>query len=129
MDEVGYSSLKERPVLQACNTAYYGLRARVPLEVLGQFVCTVKVGGRCGRASYIVVRGQGECLMSCKTAEDLGVISFNMSVTSAVDTVAHSQQTSEPVLFESVGRDELSFKKRLPSLFFPISFLFKILGL
>jgi hypothetical protein len=41
---------------------------------MGQFVCNIAARGQCVRGGFIVVSGKAECLMSYRTANELGII-------------------------------------------------------
>ena len=77
LDQLSYEAIASKPTLLPCNTPYFGLRAREPLPVIGQFTADVDFSGRTVKAGFIVLQGRSTCLLSCKTSEELGVIVFN----------------------------------------------------
>ena len=77
IDEKSFTSLKVRPRLEACNTKYFGYNASTPLPILGQFTTNVSFNGKQINAGFIVIEGSEECLMSFKTASQLGIIQIN----------------------------------------------------
>ena len=77
IDESLYNELKEKPALSACNTKFFGYgpsAAKQPLPILGQFKTTINHKGKNVDAAFIVIKGTEECLLSFKTANDLGII-------------------------------------------------------
>ena len=60
-----------------CNTRYY--TGEKPLPVLSQFNTRIERKRKSVRAGFIVIKGNAECLMSCNTAQLLGVISVDFN--------------------------------------------------
>ena len=76
--------------LEPCVSKFYGCHSSVELPVIGQFDAEVRSGERAVRARFVVVRGQAERLLSCKTAEALGLVSFANSVRAISETEAEA---------------------------------------
>ncbi len=74
IDEKTFFSLKHLPMLEKCNTKYFGYTSDAPLQILGQFKSEVKSRGKTIQAGFIVIKGQAECLMSYTTAKELNII-------------------------------------------------------
>ena len=74
IDEATYESLWERPELEICNKKYYGYTSKVPIEIRGQFDIEVEVQGVRVPATFIVVKGQEESLLSYRTAVATGLV-------------------------------------------------------
>ena len=117
IDELSYEALACKPTLQQCNTPFFGLRSTEPLPVIGQFTCDVEFDGKIARAGYIVVKGKCICLLSCKTSEDLDILTFNKKLVYQV-TASDSEQPPTTV---ARSAQELhttqQWKERFPALF------------
>ena len=79
VDESTFKNLNPALKLDNCNTLYYGYIADVPLPIIGQFTTQIDFSGKITRAGFIVIKGDAECLLSYKTAQDLGVINININ--------------------------------------------------
>ena len=84
LDEKTFKSLVSKPVLEKCNTRYYGFTAKEPLTIFGQFTARIECKDKSASAGFIVIKGDAECLMSYVTAKALGVISLNIQQISGV---------------------------------------------
>ena len=73
-----------KPVLEKCNTRYYGFTAKEPLLILCQFATRIECKDKSASAGFIVIKEDAECLMSYVTARVLGVISLNIQQISGV---------------------------------------------
>ena len=76
IDEVTLEKLKPPPKLQACNTRYfaYGEETDKLIPIIGQFVANICYKSRSLPVGFVVVKGQGEHLMSYRTAVELGIV-------------------------------------------------------
>ena len=58
----------------------FGYTSRQPLPILGQFKTIIDYFDKKIGAAFIVIKGTEECLLSFKTANDLGIIMMSEEV-------------------------------------------------
>jgi predicted aspartyl protease len=77
LDERTYVALG-RPKLEKCMVSMFAYGALAPLTTKGQFVGEVKVGARSCRANFVVVSGNGGCLISHQSSRELGLFQTDL---------------------------------------------------
>ena len=83
IDESCYNELKDKPTLSLCNTRFFGYgpsAAKQPLPIMGQFKTVIAQKGKKVDAAFVVIKGTEECLLSFKTANDLGIIMMSEEI-------------------------------------------------
>ena len=64
VDVETFRSLEVSPILDKCNTRYYGYTAKNTLPILGQFTKRIERKGKSVRAGFMVIKVNAECLWS-----------------------------------------------------------------
>lgn len=77
IDETTYARLKNKPLLDKCDTTYYGYTSETPINFLGKFETSIETNGKRCSANFYVVKGRQEGLISCATAIKMGIITVN----------------------------------------------------
>lgn len=70
IDEATLAELKPKPKLRLSKGLYFGFKSTEPLAVIGEFTTSVRSMRRSRDATFIVVPGRSECLLSYKTASN-----------------------------------------------------------
>ena len=81
----------------------YAFASNTSLQIKGTFTCTVQVGSREKKATFVVIHGNGVALLGNDTAIALGVLKIGVGVASVLNQ-AESLQIQYPEVFCGVGK-------------------------
>jgi hypothetical protein len=95
IDLHAYGKLSNKPELHKPTTNFYGYNATNPLPVHGAFTTDVEYGNRSVRASFIVLDGYAQSLLSYKTATELDIIQLDKAVRVEAKVKRKPEQTDE----------------------------------
>lgn len=74
IEERMYQKIKEKVTLRECFKRVFAYKSKEPIRMLGEFTTTFESKGVSITADVAVVMDEGECLLSYKTAQNLGII-------------------------------------------------------
>jgi hypothetical protein len=83
--------LKIKPILNPVVRPAYGYNSQIPLSTLGKFKAKVKIKDRIVDADFVVMKGNGGCLLGYETSKSLKII----SIINSVDNVVNSSKQLE----------------------------------
>ena len=106
VDEATFSQLaRNRTIaLEDTNKRLFAYGSDSQLDIVGKFEAALDYQGRQTRSSVHVVRGGYGCLLSCKTATELGLIDVHVQQIQNHQMVSDQLIQQYPHLFEGIGK-------------------------
>ena len=117
VDEETFRSFKVTTIFDQFNTCYYCYTAEKPLPILGQFTTRIERKGKSVRAGFILIKGNAECLMSCNTAQLLGVISVDVNRINSPNIQRSNERNKSDNESQNFQCSLENLYKRFPKLF------------
>ena len=100
-----YCSIKHHVKLQKTSVKLFSYGNNNQLDVLGKFEACVKCSGREVRSEFFVFNGSAKCLLSSRTARDLGLLSYSENVICTFTANEFRDVVDEyPEVFDGVGK-------------------------
>ncbi|XP_014677981.1 PREDICTED: uncharacterized protein K02A2.6-like [Priapulus caudatus] len=78
-----WEALKRQKIVctsEKSDTLLYAYGSRTPLHTLGKFTADIEVGRRQTKAEFVVVQGNGQPILGCQTAEQLGILKVGLDI-------------------------------------------------
>ncbi len=115
IDVGDYHSLPNKPKLVPCGTNWYPFMSGQKLPIIGQFSTNVSYRNRVTMATYLVVEGQAERLLSVNTSVQLGLVKLDEGVLFNVQ--AESEQMPNVPYSESDAECETNIHAAFATMF------------